>query len=96
METNYWESPTGPIADEEQGADSMGAGAAVWAAAERPDLVDRLDLRGMLKASEGASEARWVAERIRGEFHLIPGAGHYPHAEFPRETAQILLSFLAR
>ena len=168
---------------------SMAAGAAVWLAAERPELVDklvliapfvrseptfwtnvlysvlfggfwgadawtayyeslypsrkpadfadykrqlranlaepgRLDaLRAMLYASKGESErrldrvkapvlvvmgtrdpdfpqpeteAQWVAERLGGNVGLVEGAGHYPHAEFPDETAPLVVEFLSR
>jgi pimeloyl-ACP methyl ester carboxylesterase len=30
-----------------------------------------------------AAEAKFVAERLSGEFLLVEGAGHYPHAEMP-------------
>jgi pimeloyl-ACP methyl ester carboxylesterase len=41
-----------------------------------------------------AGEANWVAQAVRGECQMIPGAGHYPHAEFPDETAARVLPFL--
>jgi pimeloyl-ACP methyl ester carboxylesterase len=41
-----------------------------------------------------AAEAAWVARSVRGETCLIEGAGHYPQAEFPAETAAVLLPFL--
>ena len=41
-----------------------------------------------------ASEAAWVAQAIHSEYCLIPGAGHYPQAEFPAETAALILPFL--
>lgn len=41
-----------------------------------------------------AAEARLVAERLSGTVHLIEGAGHYPHAEMPEETAASVLTFL--
>lgn len=168
-------------------ADSMGAGAAVWLAAERPDLVSRLvlmgpfvrgvqpwfmkalymalfsgwwgaamwagyytslypsrkpadfkaytkrlkanlkepgrlkALRAMLRASKAASEARlprvkapalvlmgsrdpdfpdpraeaaWVGAQLKAPVHIVEGAGHYPHAEFPEETAAAIRGFL--
>lgn len=30
-----------------------------------------------------------------GEYTVIPNAGHYPHAEYPQETADAILAFLA-
>ncbi len=41
-----------------------------------------------------ASEAAWIAQAIRSQYCLIPGAGHYPQAEFPAETAALILPFL--
>ena len=41
-----------------------------------------------------ASEAAWVAQAVRCEYRMIPGAGHYPQAEFPAETAALILPFL--
>lgn len=38
-------------------------------------------------------EAEWVATRLRGQVAMIEGAGHYPQAEMPAETARILLQF---
>ena len=43
-----------------------------------------------------AEEARWIAERLDGAYEIIPGAGHYPHAEYPNETAPRIIDFLAR
>lgn len=40
------------------------------------------------------AEARRVAEAVRGNFKMIEGAGHYPHAEMPEVTASLILSFL--
>ncbi|GIW07287.1 MAG: hydrolase [Dehalococcoidia bacterium] len=41
-----------------------------------------------------AAEAALVAERIQGQVALIDGAGHYPHAELPDQTADVILRFL--
>ena len=38
------------------------------------------------------AEASLVADRLRGKFVMIDGAGHYPHAEVPRETADAILA----
>ena len=38
------------------------------------------------------AEASLVADRLRGEFVMIDGAGHYPHAEVPRRTADAILA----
>ncbi len=40
------------------------------------------------------AEAKWVANALRGTYHLIDGAGHYPQAEMPEVTAPLILSFL--
>lgn len=36
-----------------------------------------------------------VSESVKGEFHLIPGAGHYPHVEMRKETSRLILEFLS-
>lgn len=41
-------------------------------------------------------QVRWVAEQVGGEYRMIPGAGHYPHAEMPEITAPLVLDFLKR
>ncbi len=41
-----------------------------------------------------AAEARWVAEQPGGDYHIIAGAGHYPHAEMPEITAPLVLEFI--
>lgn len=40
------------------------------------------------------AEARHVAQLLRGEYAMIAGAGHYPHAEMPDETAPHIIRFL--
>jgi pimeloyl-ACP methyl ester carboxylesterase len=40
------------------------------------------------------AEAAWVAGALRAEHRMIEGGGHYPHAEFPAETAALVLPFL--
>lgn len=42
------------------------------------------------------AEAQRVARAVRGSFHMIPGAGHYPHAEMPEDTAPLIIDFLNR
>lgn len=46
--------------------------------------------------SDPEGEGRKVAEQLGGELALIAGAGHYPQAELPAETAPAILAFLAR
>jgi pimeloyl-ACP methyl ester carboxylesterase len=41
-----------------------------------------------------AAEAQRVAAAVRGRYHLIEGAGHYPHAEMPEITTPLVLEFL--
>jgi pimeloyl-ACP methyl ester carboxylesterase len=38
-----------------------------------------------------AVEARLIAGRVRGDVVMIDGAGHYPQAEYPAETARAVL-----
>lgn len=40
------------------------------------------------------AEAAWVATALRGQYRMIPGAGHYPMAEQPAETLAAILPFL--
>ncbi len=42
------------------------------------------------------AEADWIAGRMGGEVVMVDGAGHYPHAEMPDETASAILPFLMR
>jgi pimeloyl-ACP methyl ester carboxylesterase len=44
---------------------------------------------------DATEEARNVAERLDADLHLLDGAGHYPPAERPDETAKAILTFLA-
>ncbi len=42
-----------------------------------------------------AAEAKIIAGRLNGTVRIIEGAGHYPHAEMPDETAPAIVDFLA-
>lgn len=42
------------------------------------------------------AEAAEVARALRGEYRMIEGAGHYPHAEFPDKVAPSIVEFLGR
>lgn len=39
-------------------------------------------------------QGKRVADAIRGKYVMVDGAGHYPHAEMPEVTAQLMLDFL--
>jgi len=41
-----------------------------------------------------AAEGRLVADRLNGEVLMVPGAGHYPQAEFPELVAPAVERFL--
>jgi pimeloyl-ACP methyl ester carboxylesterase len=41
-----------------------------------------------------AAEAQFIAAHTGGEVRMIEGAGHYPQAEMPAETAALILPFL--
>lgn len=41
------------------------------------------------------AEAKFIAEALSGEYRIIEGAGHYPHAEMPAQTFPLLRQFLA-
>jgi pimeloyl-ACP methyl ester carboxylesterase len=43
---------------------------------------------------EPETEARWVADALDARLEMIPGAGHYPHAEMPEATGPVILRFL--
>jgi pimeloyl-ACP methyl ester carboxylesterase len=43
-----------------------------------------------------AAEARLIAGRLHGDAVMIDGAGHYPQAEFPDETAGAVLGLIHR
>ncbi len=59
---------------------------------QAPTLVMMGDKDPDFKSPEG--EARAVADTFAGDVAMIPGAGHYPHAEMPDVTAPLLLDFL--
>jgi hypothetical protein len=40
------------------------------------------------------SEAKWVAENLKGTYTMIENAGHYPHAEMPEVTGPFILDFI--
>jgi pimeloyl-ACP methyl ester carboxylesterase len=40
-----------------------------------------------------ATEAALVAGRLRGDVHMLEGAGHYPQVEFPEQTSSLVLEF---
>lgn len=44
--------------------------------------------------ADAAKEADLVASRLHGDVLMIDGAGHYPHAEMPDETAPPIIAFL--
>ena len=43
-----------------------------------------------------ASEARGIADRLEGEVLMVPGAGHYPQAEFPELVSPAVVAFARR
>jgi pimeloyl-ACP methyl ester carboxylesterase len=40
-----------------------------------------------------AIEARWIADRLNGQLLMVPGAGHYPQAEFPEFVLPAVVEF---
>jgi pimeloyl-ACP methyl ester carboxylesterase len=40
-----------------------------------------------------AAEARWIAERLDADVVMVPGAGHYPHTEYPEVVNPPLVRF---
>ena len=43
-----------------------------------------------------AAEAQWIAQRLRGEVVMVPGAGHYPQVEYPDVVNPVLVAFCQR
>jgi pimeloyl-ACP methyl ester carboxylesterase len=43
-----------------------------------------------------AIEARWIADQVKGELLMVPGAGHYPQAEFPELVSPAAVEFVRR
>jgi pimeloyl-ACP methyl ester carboxylesterase len=41
-----------------------------------------------------AAEAAFIADRVGGRVVIVPGAGHYPHAEYPEIVNPAILDFL--
>jgi pimeloyl-ACP methyl ester carboxylesterase len=41
-------------------------------------------------------EARWIAEQLHGKVLMVPGAGHYPQAEFPELVSPAVVEFMRR
>lgn len=71
-------------ADCEARLDSVRCPALVLMGTKDPDFKDP------------AAEARRVGGRLHATVVMVEGAGHYPPAEFPTETAAALLPFLAK
>jgi len=40
------------------------------------------------------TEAKWVAENLRGTYTMIEDAGHYPHAEMPEVAGPLMINFI--
>ncbi len=40
------------------------------------------------------AEAQWVAGKLCASYTMLPGAGHYPHAEMPEAAAPLVISFI--
>jgi pimeloyl-ACP methyl ester carboxylesterase len=43
-----------------------------------------------------AAEAHWLSEQLKGEVVMVPGAGHFPQAEYPEVVNPAVLDFVAR
>lgn len=46
--------------------------------------------------ADARAEAALVAERLNAESLIVPGAGHYPHAEYPEIVSPAIVSFVER
>ena len=43
---------------------------------------------------DAPAEAAWIAETLHGRALIVPGSGHYPHAEYPEIVAPAVVEFL--
>ena len=43
-----------------------------------------------------AGEAQWIAERLKAEVVMVPGAGHFPQAEYPQVVNPAVLAFVSQ
>ncbi len=43
-----------------------------------------------------SAEARLIAQRLNGEVVMVPGAGHYPQAEYPEIVGPAIVGFLRK
>ncbi len=41
-----------------------------------------------------AAEAHMIARRVNGRVEIVPGAGHYPHAQLPELVSPLVVEFL--
>ena len=41
------------------------------------------------------AEGESIAAQTGGSLHVVPGAGHYPHVEFPDDVAAAIKGFLS-
>lgn len=42
------------------------------------------------------AEARFLAERLKAEVTIVPGAGHHPQAEYPEIVNPVVTEFVSR
>ena len=42
---------------------------------------------------DAPAEAAWITEQLGAECLIVPGAGHYPQAEFPEQVNPVLAAF---
>jgi pimeloyl-ACP methyl ester carboxylesterase len=43
---------------------------------------------------DASAEAAWVADTLHGRAVIVPGAGHYPHAEYPEIVTPAVIEYL--
>ncbi len=43
-----------------------------------------------------AAEARWLSEHLKAEVVMVPGAGHFPQAEYPEVVNPAMLAFVSQ
>jgi pimeloyl-ACP methyl ester carboxylesterase len=46
--------------------------------------------------TDPVAEARFIGDELGGEVLIVPGAGHYPMAEFPEIVSPAVVDFARR
>lgn len=72
-----------------------------WSTGSKTDVLPRLAAPALVVATDDPFlppaflREAYVRKLARGRLAVLPGAGHYPQTERPRETAAVVTAFLA-